>query len=268
MADQDQDQNVDQNNPAENNPAPDYSEIEEQAISQGWRPKDEYNGDPHKWVSADIFVARAPLFEHIEAQKKELKKLREGLTVMASHNAKVEEAGYKRALAELRQQKKEALLENDADAVIDIDDRIDAVKAQQIHSVNSKVAEAIKEVDVVHPEFSSWVNRNNWYTNDIVMKAAADALGAKLASEGMTPSAVLSEVEKTIKKRFPDSFENPNRSRASAVEAPRGKTVATGKSAKYELSEEESRVMKTMVRSGVITEEKYIADLKKIKEAN
>jgi len=264
----DQDQNVDQNTPTEDTKTPEYTEIEQQAIEQGWRPKDEYNGDPHKWVSADIFVARAPLFEHIEAQKKELKKLREGLTVMASHNAKVEEAGYKRAMAELRQLKKEALLENDADAVIDIDDKIDAMRAQQTHSVNTKVAEAMKESEVINPEFSSWVNRNNWYVNDIVMKAAADALGAKLASEGMTPSAVLSEVEKTIRKRFPDSFENPNRAKASAVEAPRGKGAAPVGKQKYDLTDDERTAMRAIVRTGIITEEKYIADLKKIKEAN
>lgn len=243
---------------------PQYTEIEEQALSQGWRPKDEYNGDPSKWVNADIYVARAPLFEHIESQKRELKKLRDGLNVVNSHYKKIEEVSYKKALADLRAEKKKALEDMDADAVINIDERIDLVKEQQLQGM--RTPDPVAEPNQIHPEFQAWTSRNNWYTQDQSMRAFADALGRDLAGTH-SPSQVLIEVEKTIKQRFPEKFSNPNREKPGAVEAPRGKGTSTAAKPKYDLSDEERQVMRTLVRSGVLTEEQYVKDLKKIKEA-
>lgn len=239
-----------------------YTEVEEQALSQGWRPKEEYSGDPSKWVNADIFVARAPLFEHIESQKRELKKLRDGLSQVSNHYKKIEETTYKKALADLRSEKKAALEAMDADAVIDIDERIDLVKEQQAQIL--KTVEVSQEQNQIHPEFAAWQTRNGWYNQDQTMRAFADAIGRDLAGTH-SPSQVLIEVEKTIKKRFPEKFSNPNRERPSAVEAPRGTNTST--KVKYDLNEEERQVMRTIVRTGIITEEQYIKDLKKIKEA-
>lgn len=254
-----------ENTQVEDQEAPQYTEVEEQALAQGWRPKEEYNGDPSKWVNADIYVARAPLFEHIESQKRELKKLREGLNVVNSHYKKIEEVSYKKALADLRADKKKALEDMDADAVIDIDERIDLVKEQQSQILRQPDPVA-SEASQPHPEFAAWTARNSWYNQDQSMRAFADALGRDLASTH-TPSQVLVEVEKTIKQRFPEKFSNPNRDKPGAVEAPRGKGTSTAAKPKYDLTDEERQVMRTLVRSGVLTEEQYVKDLKKIKES-
>jgi hypothetical protein len=82
--------------------APQYTEIEQQAIEQGWRPKDEYAGEPGKWVSADIFVARAPLFEHISSQKKELSELRRALKEVVNTQGEIRKQEFANALAQLK----------------------------------------------------------------------------------------------------------------------------------------------------------------------
>src|ERR1700693_4276605 len=226
-----------------------YTEIEEEALAQGWRPKEEYHGDPGKWVNADIFVARAPLFEHIESQKKELKRLQAGMSELQGHYKNVEQATYKKALADLRAEKKVALEQLDADAVIDIDERIDLVKEQQGQAL--KLVEAqTQETQQIHPEFATWVTRNAWYNQDRGMRAYADAVGVDLAATH-SPAQVLVEVEKAIKQRFPERFTNPNRKKPGAVEAPRGKGTSQSAKPKYDLSEEERQVMRTLVRSGV-----------------
>ena len=67
-------------------PLPEVEEVEEEepleavepsdeetvARAAGWRPKEEFDGDPNQWVDAGEFNRRAPLFEKINNQNKEL----------------------------------------------------------------------------------------------------------------------------------------------------------------------------------------------------
>lgn len=237
-----------------------YTEIEQQAIDQGWRPKEEYEGDPAKWVDASIFVARAPLFEHIDAQKRELKEVKKAIKLMASHHAKTREVEYQRALDTLRAQKKAALTDMDADAVINIDERIDLVKEQIANDKQQVVQEAAIESEVRHPEFENWTQRNQWYDNNRTMKAFADAYGQELAGTGKSPSDVLRLVEKEVRAKFPEKFSNPNREKPNAVES--SSQHKTNTSSGFQLTPEERRAMATFVRAGALTEEQYIKDIK------
>jgi actin-related protein len=238
-----------------------YTDIEKQALDQGWRPKDEYEGDPGKWVDASIFVARAPLFEHIDAQKRELKEVKKALKLMASHHAKTREVEYARALDELRAQKKTALTDMDADAVINIDERIDLVKEQIKQDKQQVFQEASQEIEAQHPEFVRWTDRNSWYGTNRTMKAFADAYGNELAAEGKTPPDVLRLVEKEVRSKFPEKFSNPNREKASSVESS-SSPKASGGNGGFQLSAEERRAMATFVRAGALTEEQYIKEIK------
>jgi len=94
------------------------------------------------------------------------------------------------------------------------------------------------------------------------MRAYADALGRDLAFKGLTPSAVLKEVERQVKQEFPNKFTNPNRNKPGAVEGSTNKGGKSGDS--YTLSDDERRVMQRFVRTGVMTEKEYIDQLKQI----
>jgi hypothetical protein len=95
------------------------------------------------------------------------------------------------------------------------------------------------------------------------MKAFADALGAELAGQGLTPPQVLKRVEEEVRKEFPNKFQNPRQNRASAVEGGNSKTSSGSSS--FQLSSDERRIMQTFVRTGVMSEADYIKELKKIK---
>ena len=246
--------------------APALSKAEQEALEHGWVPKEEFSGEEHKWVDAAEFLRRGELFKKIESTSSELKQVRRALEELKKHHSNVREVEYKRALDALKKQKKEALLEGDADALIDVDERIELVKEQQKVLQQEAIAEAAEPTSGEnHPEFVSWVNRNSWYKNSSPMRAFADALGRDLRSSGKSPSDILVEVEKQIRKEFPQKFTNPNREKAGAVEgsAPRGSSG----SANFDLSQEERRVMNTFVRQGVMTEKEYIAELRKVRGA-
>ena len=38
---------------------------EEQARAMGWRPKEEFEGEPDDWVKAEVFLSRTELFKRI-----------------------------------------------------------------------------------------------------------------------------------------------------------------------------------------------------------
>lgn len=250
---------AEENKSAEGGNEPQFTEIELKAIDQGWRPKDEWDGDPAEWRSAKEFVDRGELFKKIEDQNRTIKEFKKTLDDFARHHAKVREAEYKRAVEELKQQKKEALIEGDADAVVNIDEKLDLVREAQ--RVAPPPVQAPAEVN---PVFQAWKERNSWYDSNRAMRGAADTIGNDLAERGMSPADILVEVERQIRKEFAHKFENPNRQRASAVEGtgPKG----TSKKDDFVLTDEERRAMRRFVDQKVMTEAEYIAELKRVKE--
>lgn len=240
-----------------------FTPVQQEALQQGWVPKEEYEGDTEKWVDAAEFLRRGELFRKIESQSKEMKELRKALNSLAQHNAKIREVEYKRALDDLKSQKKEALSEGDAEKVVDIDERIDFVKEQQRASQAQQVQEVTQSVEI-HPELQSWVSKNPWYESNPDMRKFADKYGMALAGE-MSPTEILKEVEKAVKERFKDKFRNPNRDRVSAVEGAVNRPGKGSSEADYELSDVEKTVMKTLVDGGHITKEEYIKQLKAVK---
>lgn len=239
-----------------------HTPTEIKAIESGWVPKEEFQGDEHKWVEAGEFLRRGELFKKIEDQGKQLKDVRSALNEMKKLNSQIQEVEYKRALDTLKAQKKVALEDGDADAVIAADDRIEMVREQQKEMQRvSPVAQSDEGSE--HPEFVAWTEQNNWYKSSTPMKAFADALGQELARAGNSPSEVLKKVALEVRKEFPNKFRNPNQDKAGAVEGGSGRGVGT--QGKFTLSDEERTIMNKFVRQNVMTEKEYIEQLKKVR---
>lgn len=240
------------------------STTQKEALAQGWVPKEDFDGDPEKWVEAGEFIRRGELFRKIESQSKELKDVKKALGELAKHNSKIREIEYQRALDALKAEKRIALSEGDSDRVVDLDDKIDLVKTQQRQDQQQAVQQAVPQE--IHPEFRNWMGRNGWYETTPSMRGWADARGIELANEGRSPSEVLQTLEKEVKIRFSEKFHNPKRDKPGAVESPVRQQKA--QNADIELSDIEKQVMNTLIRQGVMTKEKYMADLKAIKAKN
>lgn len=239
--------------------------IEDRAREQGWRPKEDYDGDPSKWVSAETFVAKGELIDKIEALGKKLKDSEKTINLLKDHHAKVKDTEFKNAVAFLKAQKKEAYEQGDVDKIIELDDKIaeyrDTQKRQQEQIAQEKADSS------VHPDFQSWTSDNPWYDKDSEMRADADAIGAayKNNNQNKTPAEILEHVTKKIKLMYPEKFQNQYRNKPSAVE---GAGTRQGVSRDtFLLSEEEKKVMNTFIRQGVMSKEEYIAEIKKVRGA-
>lgn len=238
---------------------PEPSPIEARAMEQGWVPQDQWAGDPDDWRPAKEFVDRGELFKKIDELRRENKAIKQGVDEFRKHHEQVKEVEFKRALAYLREQKKEALSEGDHDRVVEIDDQIAETRDAQ-----KAAAEAPKQTGPAepHPEFVRWTARNGWYGTDRAMKAFADDVARELVGRGITdPPAILAEIDKQVRKEFSHKFENPRRATAAPVEG----STKTGRSAAKDevvLSDVEKSIMNKILRTGAITKEQYLAEFK------
>lgn len=244
---------------ANNEPTPhiDADPYEQEARDQGWKPKEEYEGDPSKWRPAKEFVERGELFGKIDSLGKELKETRKALKMLQDHHSKVKETEFNRAVNELKGLQKKHLEEGNSDEYIKTTELLTDLKAEQkAREVMSQQAQP-----AVDPRFTAWQERNAWYGKDTEMRQFADTLGLGYAqaNPGLDPDEVLEYVTNQVKKTFKDRFENPNRTKPSAVE---GSSNAQPKKDDVQLTDDERRVMNTFVRQGIMTKEEYIAQVK------
>ena len=234
---------------------------ETDAREQGWRPKEEWDGDPEKWRPAKEFVERGELFGKIDSMGKELKETRKALKMLQEHHTKVKETEYNRAIGELKALQKKHLESGDSDGYLEASELLTDLKAEQ------KAREVAAELtpNQPHPDFVQWVSANKWYNADIEMHDYADAVGQRYASNnpGMDPHEVLAYVSKQVRNRFKEKFQNPNREKPSSVEG--SNDTRQPKKESFSMTDDERKVMHTFVRTGIMSEKDYIEELKKLR---
>lgn len=237
------------------------SPVEQRAMEQGWVPQEEWAGDPDDWRPAKEFIDRGELFKRIEEQKRELKQLKTAMSEFGKHHAEVKKLAYKQALEDLRARKKEALESGDADAVIQIDDRIAETREAQKVAENTP-AVTDNPAPQPDPEFVQWQARNQWYHTDRAMKLYADDVAVELFQRGISdPATILKEVDRQIRQKFKSEFENPNREKPGPVEG-KGKPPRKSGDDSIAMSDAEKRIMKRIIDTGAITKEKYLEEFK------
>ncbi len=237
------------------------STIEDQAREQGWVPKEEFQGDEHKWVEAGEFIRRGELFKKIDQVSRSAKRAEQTLAQFKNHYLKMQDIANQNAIKSLKAERAAARADGDFEKVDAIEEQIETVKEYN-ETAKQEILTAT-EVPEVHPEVAEWVERNDWYNKDLPMKAYADSVAMQLSRQGIQGSALLKGIDAEVRKAFPAKFSNPNRERPGAVEGstPRGRASKDS----FELSDQEQRIMNAFVRDGVMTKEQYITDLKKVK---
>lgn len=167
------------------------SEIEQQAKEMGWRPKEQFKGDPDKWVDAEEYVERG---EHVlpivRADRERLRgelltrdekigTLQQQLEATQAIVKGLEKNftdSLNRQLAEQRKQLKtdlkDAVEERDTDREFEIREQLDTLteaekEAKQRQEENKKKLEATPKQTAtdpdLSPEFNAWKKENPWF---------------------------------------------------------------------------------------------------------
>lgn len=183
----------------------------ELAKQQGWRPLEEWEGNPEEWVDAKTFNQRGEYMDRIKTQSSLIKKLEKKLAThettlkeLAEHHKRVADIEYKRALDDLKGLKKEALELGDHGKVVEIDDKIQDLKAQPVKP------EPAQNAQEMHPDVMDWIEQNPWYEEDAVLAGAANGLVGDMIRRDPSLQGrvreVLEKVTTQLKEEFPNKF--------------------------------------------------------------
>jgi len=243
---QEQNQVIEQQNQEQN------TEVESRARIQGWVPKEEFRGDPARWIPAQDFVKRAdemmPILRSVnkklEGQVSDLnRKLTDTqgmIEKMVKIQGKYSEDFYTSRISEIKAQKRKAAQDQD----FDLYDRLEReemtfAKPEPIEVKPAQPNDGLNGSDAGETE--RWIEENrSWYGTDQEMTEFAEMIGDQMKNRRhrlATPGnayAFCQEVKKRLQAAFPHKFSNPNRNRSSEMDESnlRGGETQTGGSGK------------------------------------
>lgn len=255
-----------ENRDEQENQADTKIDYESSARAEGWKSKEELGSefDAAKYVDAEEFIKRKPLFETIKSQNKMIKELKKTVDSVVNFTQKNAELAAKKAIAELKAQKKEAIKIGDVDSVDIIE--------KNIKDHEHIIDEAKAKKDEVPSEISEWVGKNQWFDDDPKMQKWAISFAKAYGDEnpGEPMDRVLQETADAVKSRFSDSkYFKPKTTTVSPVETHRDDGGNEGRGKKNysvsRLNEEQKLTYNAYVKkSKIMTHDEYFQKLEEI----
>jgi hypothetical protein len=268
----------------------DYDTFQEQrAAANGHVSKEEWieqGKDPNEWLDAKTFNIRGELLGKIIHQNKQLssydkkiKDLTKALKTLGEHNKKIQEIEYKKALAELKRNKVDALQSDDHEAIVEIDEQINELKQakKEVDDSPEDIVEDDTSADTsqeggIPIEIMEYLDNpaNAWYHTNAAMRYAADGHATVLRKENpnLTPAELVKKVDEFVKEQFPDRFGIKKAAVSKVGVGNPSTTKNRGANSKYtirDLDEDTQHIVRTLVRSGTFeSEQAYVDQLEKI----
>lgn len=237
---------------------------EEQARSLGWKPKEEFEGNPDEWRSAREFLERGAMIGKLRSQDRQIKQLDDSLKHIVNQTQRVYANGYDQALKDLKAQKREALAEGDLVKAEEIADKIEDVKLEKDRAIQVAARPVTTRPD---PEHEDWLQANPWYENPRMAAwadtAARDYINSRRGRA--TPNEVRAFVHNLVRQEFPEKFVTPKRATGApnpdgeSRNTNRGNTQTTRFSKiENDMSDTERQIMKTVMKSANMTKDEYL----------
>jgi hypothetical protein len=205
-------------------------DTESRARRMGWKPPEELRVQPRNGaLSAEEFLARGEndlpiLRERLRSQDTQLvdmsKKLDQATDVITKMNDRfrtVEDRAYQRARKELDAERTAAIASADVQEVRRLD--------KEINDLDKTAPKAEPDrpqapQQGINPDAAAWLaDGNDWFTKhpDLAAEAQALHIGYQQTHRHLSTRQNLDKVTDTIRKLYPDRFENQRRAAPAAV---------------------------------------------------
>jgi hypothetical protein len=207
-------------------------DYESEARQEGWRPKEEWNGDETKWVDAESFVKKGENI--LPIVRKKLKSV-EARLEQVSETARKHDEWTKKAIQKEREKNKEMLAELEvarAQAITDGDGQEFTRTDREIQRLRESDGPD-PTVDEYNKIANKWASENEWYMKDQDLHIYADGLADIIANEGYTGQAYFNELTRRVKESHPDKFENKARKKPNGVDEGGSKSTSEAKPKSY-----------------------------------
>jgi len=258
-------------------------EVQHEAESQGWVPKERFRGNESDWVDADTFVKRGReilpilrknnenLIKDLQATKDQLKEFREAAEEFKkfqreSYERKAQE--YESQIQEIKESRAQAISDGDGQKVNALDDALDQAKEnfkEAKQSVKDVVSAKNPEPtpEAIDPGLQVWLDRNTWFGQDKRLTGMVNGIGESLRLEFplLKGQAFLDKLDEVLAEEFPNKF-GKKQSPSSRVESGSGRQSRSGGNAQsYDnLPPEAKSACDRFVKQKLMTREQYVAD--------
>jgi len=258
-------------------------EVQHEAESQGWVPKERFRGNESDWVDADTFVKRGReilpilrknnenLIKDLQSTKDQLKEFREA----AEEFKKVQRESYERKaqeyesqIQEIKESRAQAISDGDGQKVNALDDALDQAK-ENFKEAKQSVKDVVSAKDpeptpeAIDPGLQVWLDRNTWFGQDKRLTAVVNGVGESLRLELplLKGQAFLDKLDEVLAEEFPNKF-GKKQSPSSRVESGSGRQSRSGGNAQsYDnLPPEAKSACDRFVKQKLMTREQYVAD--------
>jgi len=223
-------------------PAPDP--VEDLAKGMGWRPKDQFRGDPNLWKPADEHIRAGAEIQ--KGMSRDLKDMRHTVDAITKTNAAILKQTIDAERDKLVAQYNRAVEDGDARSTFQI--------GRQIDGLNGQVQQLTQPVpQPAAPEAEAWVARNSWFTQDPLAHDLAMAVAQRYSDAGHAADKQLEAAEREVRKVYPHLFAGSSKP-APGVAQPGGRSgQAPVKGTTYaDMPEAAKKVAKDMAERGVI----------------
>jgi len=236
---------------------PEYSDAEAKARAGGWRPQDEWEGDPEDWVSHKEFNRVGELMSSIKDAKAEARAAKQQADEQMSRLNQFHESQNKilRAkLAELKSGRTEAINLADVDEANRIQDQIDETEYALAVSENVPKPQPPAQK---HHLISGWEAKNEWINNpDSAKTVYANAKFVQLLQDPILAQGASStdevveralvELDKVVAKEFPAVNTNRNKAPSNVRGRPSGKKGQSNQLTMDDLTRDELNMYQEM----------------------
>jgi len=176
---------------------------EEEALSLGWRPKEEWKGPEEAWKPAEKFLedgermagfVRKRLEKDFETRLAGIERAANSALEAVQKQAEQERTEL---LAQLNEKKKAAIADNDLETLETVREQIAEVRETKPQGPDPQALKAAEEFKAKH---------SFWQGKDWVVQNFADGAAGKLQARGLSPQEFFAELDTQIREAFPDRF--------------------------------------------------------------
>lgn len=233
-----------------NDDTPQISEAETKALSLGWKPKDEWEGDADDWTSAKRFNQTRDIIDSNKSLRAEQDRMKFEFDQRIENNNQINKQMYDSKVAELKSKRDAAAADADMVTYNDANKQLDELETPAVKDPVAPNSESYAQAVYNNPVTQQYISENPWIKGDgpkatYGQRVFADYLANN--SENGTIEEGLEKVTKMVNKEFPKT--NPKRnSNKTLGERSQGnrKTSSRVKLTMADLTREESNIFNSM----------------------
>lgn len=209
---------------------------EDVARSGGWKPQDEWSGDPAEWRSAEVFNERGEWIDRHKKQQKQIDEMQSTFNTRMDNANKLHQQQVEMQKADLIRKRDDAIDLADKGAANGFQDDLDKLNVQTVEQPANNGQSTL----------DSWNSDNPWILQNNPKAAYAKQQFGMYQGQGMSADAALTNMENDVKREFPDL--NPARENHPTSEGGSrpGNKRASRKLAMSDLTSEELKYYRAM----------------------